>query len=142
VITINLLHPVNSNPVQTWRFSSKNVIRIGRSKDNSVVVLSSVVSRHHAELRRQKFGWEVHSFGANGTYVEGKQVTQANIVDGTVIRLANSGPRIQVRLDADENVPKVDLEAEVDHALGELDLAQSEDEQLEHGAKERPTLNI
>jgi pSer/pThr/pTyr-binding forkhead associated (FHA) protein len=137
VITINLLHPVNSNPVQTWRFSSKNVIRIGRSKDNSVVVLSSVVSRHHAELRRQQFGWEVHSFGANGTYVEGKQVTQAKIVDGTVIRLANSGPRIQIRLDADENVPKMDLEADIGDSLDEMELLQDESNQ---NPKERPTL--
>ncbi|AFY70951.1 Forkhead-associated protein [Thalassoporum mexicanum PCC 7367] len=138
MITINLLHPVNSNPVQTWRFSSKDVIRIGRSKDNSVVVLSSVVSRHHAELRRQKIGWEVHSFGANGTYVEGKQVTQAKIVDGTVIRLANSGPRIQVRLDADESSPKVELESEMIDALDEMEL--SEEEQANQNPNERPTL--
>lgn len=42
--------------------------------------------------------WEVVNSGTNGTYVDGKRVTQMAIADGAIIRLARSGPNIQVSL--------------------------------------------
>jgi eukaryotic-like serine/threonine-protein kinase len=98
VITLSLLHPVKQTPVQVWSFPSEPVIRIGRSSDNQVVLYSAVVSRYHVELRQSGLTWEVVNIGTNGTYVAGKRVTQAAIADGAVIRLARSGPNIQVNL--------------------------------------------
>ena len=72
------------------------MIRIGRSTDNNVVLYSAVVSRHHVEIRHGKTGWEVVNLGTNGTYLEGKRVTQVPVTDGIVIRLARSGPNIQI----------------------------------------------
>jgi pSer/pThr/pTyr-binding forkhead associated (FHA) protein len=101
VITLSLLHPLNKHPVQHWNFEEESVIRIGRSTDNNVVLYSAVVSRHHVELRHQKRGWEVVNLGTNGTYLDGKRVTQVPVEDGMVIRLARSGPNIQINVTSD-----------------------------------------
>jgi len=98
VITLTLLHPLQSVPVQSWTFESESVVQIGRSTDNHVILYSAVVSRHHVELRLSASGWEVVSLGANGTYLDGKRITQVPVVDGMVIRLASSGPKIQIRI--------------------------------------------
>lgn len=98
MITLTLLHPIQSTPVQSWTFEHEPVIRIGRSTDNHVILYSAVVSRHHVELRRVNDRWEILNLGANGTYLDGKQVAQVPVVDGVIIRLARSGPNIQIHL--------------------------------------------
>ena len=100
MITLTLLHPIQSIPVQHWTFEHEPVIRIGRSTDNHVILYSAVVSRHHVELRRGDSQWEVVSLGANGTYVDGKRITQMPIEGSIVFRLARSGPNIQVHVGA------------------------------------------
>lgn len=74
------------------------MICIGRSTENQVILYSAVVSRRHVELRRVGSEWEVVNLGTNGTYLNGKRITQSTIVDGAIIRLARSGPNIQVRM--------------------------------------------
>ena len=101
VITLSLLHPLNKKPVQNWTFETSSVVRIGRSTENDVVLYSAVVSRHHVELRHTKNGWEIVNLGTNGTYLDGKRVSQAPARDGIVIRLARSGPNIQINIGQD-----------------------------------------
>lgn len=98
MITLTLLHPVKQSPVQVWTFPNEAIIRIGRSTDNQVVLYSAVVSRHHVELHRVGNHWEAVNLGTNGTYLDGKRITQEIIQDGAVIRLARSGPNIQIRM--------------------------------------------
>lgn len=98
MITLSLLHPINKTPVQNWTFETESVIRIGRSTDNDVILYSAVVSRHHVELRQTEQGWLVMSLGTNGTYLEGKRIEQVPVEDGLIIRLARSGPNIQINL--------------------------------------------
>jgi len=98
VITLSLLHPLKQIPVQVWTFENESVIRIGRSTDNHVILYSAVVSRHHVELRRVGANWEILNLGTNGTYLDGKRITQVPILDGAVMRLARSGPNIQIRI--------------------------------------------
>ncbi len=62
------------------------------------MLYSAVVSRYHIEVRREKSTWEIVSLGANGTYSDGKRVTQSPIHDGMIVRLARSGPNIQIHL--------------------------------------------
>ena len=107
VITLTLLHPLQSVPVQSWPFENESVIRIGRSTDNEVILYSAVVSRHHVELRRNGSGWQIISLGANGTYIDGKRITQMSVVDGMIIRLASSGPKLQIRIEGE--TPKTRL---------------------------------
>ena len=99
MITLTLLHPSHSTPVQSWTFGTEQVIRIGRSKDNDVVLYSAVVSRNHVELWNNDNGWEIISFGANGTYVNNEVITQVKVEDGLIFRLGSSGPKIQVWLE-------------------------------------------
>jgi pSer/pThr/pTyr-binding forkhead associated (FHA) protein len=101
VITLTLLHPLQSIPVQSWPFETESLIRIGRSTDNEVILYSAVVSRHHVELRRKGPDWEIVSLGANGTYIDGKRITQMPVVNGMIIRLASSGPQIQIHIEGD-----------------------------------------
>ena len=100
MITLTLLHPIQSVPVQSWCFESESVVRIGRSNDNDVIIYSAVVSRHHVELWNQAYGWEIINFGANGTYVDDKPIAQVSLADGMTIRLGNSGPKIRIRVRA------------------------------------------
>lgn len=106
MITITLLHPLQSVPVQNWTFGPQSVIRIGRSTDNEVILYSAVVSRHHVELRFDGSEWEIVNLGANGTYIDGKRIMQMGVDDGMVIRLASSGPKIQIRLSSGLTVVK------------------------------------
>ncbi len=98
MITLTLLHPVQLTPVQCWTFEDDSIVRIGRSTDNQVILYSAVVSRHHVELRRTNRNWEIVNLGANGTYLEGKRITQVPVKDGIIIRLARSGPNLQIHL--------------------------------------------
>jgi pSer/pThr/pTyr-binding forkhead associated (FHA) protein len=102
VITLTLLHPLQAVPVQSWTFDPNSVIRIGRSTDNEVILYSAVVSRHHVEIRRRNSQWEIVNLGANGTYLDGKRINKAPVIDGMIVRLASSGPQIQIRLDSSE----------------------------------------
>jgi len=63
-----------------------------------VILYSAVVSRHHVELRRVGNAWEIVNLGTNGTYLDGKRITQVPVKDGAIIRLARSGPNIQIRI--------------------------------------------
>lgn len=99
MITLTLLHPLKQIPLQYWNFQEhESIIRIGRSTDNDVILYSAVVSRHHVELRRVGNSWEIVNLGTNGTYLDGKRVTQMRIADGAVIRLARSGPNLRIRI--------------------------------------------
>ncbi|WP_223807422.1 FHA domain-containing protein [Pseudanabaena sp. UWO311] len=104
VITLNLLHPIESIPIQTWKFNSEPVIRIGRSGDNDVILYSSVVSRYHAELHRHSQYWEIVNIGANGTYINDQQIDSERVHNGMIIRLATAGPKLQILLDGSEAI--------------------------------------
>ncbi|WP_235355186.1 FHA domain-containing protein [Aliterella atlantica] len=84
--------------MQSWKFEDKSLIRIGRATDNEVVLYSSVVSRLHLELRESNGKWELISRGANGTFVGDERISQVPVVDGTIVRIAPTGPKIQIRL--------------------------------------------
>lgn len=98
VITLSLLHPIDKTPVQSWSFEEEPVVRIGRSVDNDVVLYSAVVSRHHVELHQSEDGWEIRNIGTNGTYLAGQRIDRKPVQDGLVIRLARSGPNIQINI--------------------------------------------
>ena len=98
VITLSLLHPIDKTPVQSWTFEEEPVVRVGRSVNNDVVLYSAVVSRHHIELHQTDAGWEIHNIGTNGTYLAGQRIEKKPVQDGLVIRLARSGPNIQINL--------------------------------------------
>ncbi|MDJ0679547.1 MAG: FHA domain-containing protein [Xenococcaceae cyanobacterium MO_167.B52] len=102
MITLTLLHPLQPIPVQSWTFQEEPKIRIGRSTNNEVVLYSAVVSRHHVEIRKTgDHRWEVFNLGANGTYINDKRINQTAAVDGMIIRLASSGPKILIKIESE-----------------------------------------
>ena len=101
MLILTLLHPVEATPVQSWNFEQESVIRVGRAVDNHVVLYSAVVSRYHVELRQSSNQWEVVNLGTNGTYLREKRVHQAVLEDGSIIRLARSGPLLRIRINPD-----------------------------------------
>jgi pSer/pThr/pTyr-binding forkhead associated (FHA) protein len=94
-----VLSLLNSVPVQNWTFTSEDAIRIGRATDNQVILFSAVVSRHHAEIRwsESDASWQLSNMSPNGTYIDGESVRTVTVTDGMIIRLATSGPKIQMK---------------------------------------------
>jgi pSer/pThr/pTyr-binding forkhead associated (FHA) protein len=81
---------------------SEDIIRIGRGTDNHVILFSAVVSRHHAELRWTEIdGWQLINISANGIYINGEAIKTVAVADGMVIRLATSGPKIQITVNSE-----------------------------------------
>ena len=83
-------------PIRSWTFDRQPVIKIGRCSDNDVVLYSSVVSRYHVELKSSHGNWEIINLGSNGTYIDGKPITKVKAVNGSIINLALSGPKIAI----------------------------------------------
>jgi pSer/pThr/pTyr-binding forkhead associated (FHA) protein len=133
VITLALLHPTKQTPIQTWTFDSDPVVRIGRSRSNDVVIASAIVSRHHVELWRHGSEWEVVSFGANGTYIEGDRVHQVPVVDGMIVHLGNSGPQLRLRLglhpQKDVDVPLEERPPDTEPPIEDLDEIDPQEEE-------------
>ncbi|MGK7873067.1 MAG: FHA domain-containing protein [Xenococcaceae cyanobacterium] len=103
MITLNLLHPTQSIPVQSWTFNDKSVIKIGRSRANEVIIHSAVVSRCHVEIIPGNSFWELINKGKNGIYVYEQKLDRIIVTDGIIIRLSNSGPRIQIQINSAES---------------------------------------
>ncbi|MEL6494647.1 MAG: FHA domain-containing protein [Cyanobacteria bacterium J06623_7] len=109
MITLTLLHPLQSVAVQSWEFNEEPTIRIGRATDNEVVLYSAVVSRHHVEIRKSGVeDWEVVNVGSNGTYIDGKRIEQTKALDGMIVRLAKSGPKILLKIRSNSNQEQSD----------------------------------
>jgi len=126
VITLTLLHPIQSVPVQSWCFESESVVRIGRSNDNDVIIYSAVVSRHHVELWNQTYGWEIINFGANGTYLDDQPIAQVSVTDGMTIRLGNSGPKIRIRVGATLEPSPINNSSQPEFATQNDEVSQEE----------------
>jgi pSer/pThr/pTyr-binding forkhead associated (FHA) protein len=109
VITLTLLHPLQAIAVQSWEFEDEPIIRIGRATDNEVVLYSAVVSRHHVEIRKSAIDdWEVVNVGSNGTYIDGERVEKTTALDGMIVRLAQSGPKILLKIESSSNQQQFD----------------------------------
>ncbi len=104
MITLTLLHPLQSVAVQSWTFRDEPSIKIGRATNNEVVLYSAVVSRHHLEIKKSgETEWEIVNLGSNGTYIDGQQIERTKAVDGMVVRLASSGPKILIKIESELN---------------------------------------
>ena len=108
MITLTLLHPLQSVPIQSWTFDDESSIKIGRATNNEVVLYSAVVSRNHVEIKKSDREWEIINLGSNGTYVDGKRIEQIKATDGMVVRLASSGPKILIKIESKSSENRLD----------------------------------
>jgi hypothetical protein len=87
----------------TTREFSPSVVRLGRDPANDMVVgdpATDEVSRTHAQARFANAAWSLSDLGStNGTYVNGRRVTDAVLQDGDEIGFGKRGPKLSVRLD-------------------------------------------
>ncbi|AFZ13830.1 serine/threonine protein kinase with FHA domain [Crinalium epipsammum PCC 9333] len=106
MVTLTLLHPQASTPMQQWEFHNRSNIKIGRSPDNDVVIDNPLVSRFHLELH--KVGdlriegvseqWQLVNHGTNGTLLNGIVVTRGFVNNDSLIQLARGGPTLKFKL--------------------------------------------
>ena len=80
-------------------------LRIGRMKENDLVINNLAVSRFHAVLRRVGEGFAIEDLGSeNGTFVDGVQVKgTAAVAEGAEITIGKHA--LSVRSADDENLP-------------------------------------
>jgi len=106
MVTLTLLNPQGSTPIQQWHFESEPTIRIGRAPDNDIVLNDPLVSRHHLELRRignikspgVSVQWQLLNQGTNGTFVNGILVSQGLVSHDSLIQLARGGPLLKFQI--------------------------------------------
>lgn len=103
MVTLTLLHPQASTPLQQWNFQSQSTIRIGRSPDNDVILDDPLVSRHHLELKctpsKEGFLWQLVNQGTNGTFLNGVLISRGLVPDEALIQLAREGPLLKFQIE-------------------------------------------
>lgn len=91
---LSVVHPVRASS-----------ITVGREPGNDVVLDDLLVSRRHAQLQHGPRGWTLTDLGSgNGTFVNGRRVTEAPIGPDDVIGIGHG----LLRLDGDRLVTFVD----------------------------------
>lgn len=102
MVTLTLLDPQASTPLQQWNFPSQSTIRIGRSPDNDIILNDPLVSRYHLELRATTSQpdslWQLVNQGTNGTFLNGVLISRGVVPDDSLIRLAREGPLLKFQL--------------------------------------------
>ncbi len=95
VITVQLVHIIGPLKGEIQEFNGDN-IAIGRQSTCQVRFPAdlAVVSRKHAEIVRDGNQFKVIDLSTNGTFVNGKRITEAFLKDGDVIAFAESGPKV------------------------------------------------
>ena len=82
----------------TRHLLGSEVTRIGRSRDNDIVIAGSdaaIVSSQHCEIRRTGEGFRIADLGStNGTLVNGEKVSEAELHPPCSIRLGPGGPEL------------------------------------------------
>src|SRR5215475_8905516 len=79
--------------IETPRFT------IGRGAENSLCIPATVVSRSHAELIRVGSDYLLRDLGStNGSFVNGKRVTEQMLNDGDTLRFGANGPEMSFRI--------------------------------------------
>jgi len=94
-LTLHMLDSAQGHPIQTWQFRDRERIRIGRSPENDISLADTQVSRLHAELIYEDGCWELHSYGRNGTQIDGEKIEKVRLRDSAIFQLGYSGPTFQ-----------------------------------------------
>jgi serine/threonine-protein kinase len=99
MVILTLLHSQDGTPLHQWQFED-DVIKVGRSPENQLVLKDSVVSRFHLELRKlepldsaaEPEQWQLVNHSVNGTFVNGEAIADGLLNSPTQLQLAYDGP--------------------------------------------------
>lgn len=89
---LQLLDAAQGQVLQTWELSGVDVVRIGRSPDNDIVLGSQYVSRAHAYLQADGDRYRLSTLSQQGLFVDGQRCDSVVLEPGLVFRLAAKGP--------------------------------------------------
>jgi len=112
-------HVAGARRGQRQEFPADQRVRFGRHPECEVSFDAHRdidASSRHAELRTNEAGWVLVDVGSsNGTYVEGRRVTEAPVAPSVPldVEFGPGGPRVRLFLGDDtaiENLPPVQLE--------------------------------
>lgn len=94
-ITVQLIHIHGPMKGEIQEFS-KETISMGRdpSSDLQLPKELTVISRKHAEIIREGNQFRLIDRSTNGTFVNGKKITEALLKDGDVLEFADGGPKV------------------------------------------------
>jgi pSer/pThr/pTyr-binding forkhead associated (FHA) protein len=102
-VVVHLLDSAQGHSLQTWRFTTQELITIGRSEENDVVLADPHVSRVHARLVHENGSWRLISTGRHGTLVDNRVVAEFALQNHTVFRLGGGGPMLRFDTTARES---------------------------------------
>jgi len=75
--------------------AAAELVVLGRSEDCDVALDDHAISRHHVRLRRTSEGWDILDLGStNGTWLNGRRITNAIGRPGDVLALADRAFRL------------------------------------------------
>jgi pSer/pThr/pTyr-binding forkhead associated (FHA) protein len=94
-IIIQLIHIHGPRKGEIQEFS-EGIISIGRHPSSSLLFPTdlTIISRRHAEIRREGNQFRLVDSSSNGTYVNGKKVTECMLREGDVLEFADGGPKV------------------------------------------------
>ena len=101
-VLLQLLATAHGQPLQSWEFADCPIIQIGRSAECDVVISSPVVSRSHAYIKQTPGGWELCVVSQNGVFIDGVRIPAMILKEGTIFRLASTGPYLRFGESQDE----------------------------------------
>jgi len=91
-----------SNTLGTWEVYDEQPVTVGRAPDNTVVIDNPGVSRRHCRIEKRGDVCVILDLNSNnGTFLNGKKITQANLNNGDEIAVGK-----HVLVFTDERVPQ------------------------------------
>ncbi len=108
-ITVQLIHIHGPMKGEIKEFS-KESITIGRhpSSDLKLPAELTVISRNHAEIKRVGNQFRLIDRSTNGTFVNGKKISEVLLRDGDVLEFADGGPKVSFLTQAKETAAEVE----------------------------------
>lgn len=95
-VTLHLLDGSQSQPTQTWKLKGLNIIRIGRSEENEIIIRQQSVSRLHVTLKWEQDRWLLHNDSRFGTMISGFPVNDYQLKEGDRFQLGPMGPYLSI----------------------------------------------
>ncbi len=101
--------------VQKYSFD-KEAMRVGRGRDNDIVLENLQVSRNHAEIRKENDRFVLVDLqSANGTFINGVRVSKTEILDNDVVAIGKHQLQFLLKQARDDQpiLPEMDADRTV-----------------------------
>lgn len=91
-------------------YSIGNIFRIGRHPGNDLMIKDSLVSRHHAEIRKEGERYLIADLGSlNATVVNGEQIKEMSLRDDDRIKIGSTELLFKIKEEPDKAQKKAEI---------------------------------